>query len=246
MGFGMLLLGYFTATVMSLNSFGAMFALVGYVLSAVAAKKLAQYNTSFYFLLIAAIPQILLSGIIAYGALSGFAYEKLLLDVPVFSESLTATISNIKLAFDFIFTAALCFSVRRIATETGAEKVPYLAVRNFVFYCLAAVLQILYTVCLSGKWQVMYDFAISTMLPAWAIIITLVTLLLNCLMLLSCYRQICDVDDVDMPQKPSRFEFVNRRRAEKEARRQAYIEEAEQYRAARQSEQSNTRRKKRG
>ena len=55
-------------------------------------------------------------------------------------------------------------------------------------------------------------------LPVWALILSLATAILNSIMLFSCYGKICDENDVDMPQKPSRFAFVNRMRAERDER----------------------------
>ena len=73
------------------------------------------------------------------------------------------------------------------------------------------------------------EFSTSTLLPVWVVIIKLICWLFNCVMLFSCYSRICDVDDTEMLQKPSRFEFVNKRRAEKEKKIQERIEEAEEY-----------------
>ncbi len=229
MGFGLLLVGYFTATIMSLNSLGAIFSLLGYIILAVGAKKLSAYNTAFSALLAACIPMMLLSGAIAVGSVSSFLFEYMLVGSALISEELIVWLSNIKLVADLVFAGVLCYSIKKIAVETGAQKVPYLAVRNFVFCIIATLLQLFSFVCVSGYSKSLYDFAISTALPVWSLLITLFSILLICLMLFSCYRQICDVDDVDMAQKPSRFEFVNRRRAEKEAKRQKYIAEAEAY-----------------
>ena len=44
MGFGLLMIGYFTATMMSFNVLGGIFRLMGYILVCVAAKKLSQYK----------------------------------------------------------------------------------------------------------------------------------------------------------------------------------------------------------
>ena len=51
MGFGLLLIGYFTATLMSFNIFGSFFKLVGFLISAKGIKKLSAYNDRFGILL---------------------------------------------------------------------------------------------------------------------------------------------------------------------------------------------------
>ena len=49
--------------------------------------------------------------------------------------------------------------------------------------------------------------------------------LLNLYMIFTCYMKICDSNDVDMKQKPSRFAFVNKKREEEEAERQKILDE---------------------
>ena len=55
-------------------------------------------------------------------------------------------------------------------------------------------------------------FLEKTALPAWVLILNILILVLNVLMLFSAYTKICDESDVEMKQKPSRFEFVNKMR----------------------------------
>ena len=44
-------------------------------------------------------------------------------------------------------------------------------------------------------------------------------------MIFSCYAKICDSDDIEMKQKPSRFAFVNEKRKEQEEERQKILDE---------------------
>ena len=44
-------------------------------------------------------------------------------------------------------------------------------------------------------------------------------------MIFTCYMKICDSDDVDMKQKPSRFAFINQKREEEETERQKILDE---------------------
>ena len=44
MGFGLLFVGYFMTTLMSLNHFGAFFKLLGYIITLISALKLKKYN----------------------------------------------------------------------------------------------------------------------------------------------------------------------------------------------------------
>ena len=229
MGFGLLLVGYFTATIMSLNVCGGVFAFVGYFLMVFASKKLAQYNRSFICLLFASIVLLLLSSAIAVYDVSALLYKNLILPTQVISNTTADMLLKVRLFLELIFTAILCFSIKSISNQTGAQKTVYSSVRNFVFYCIFFVLQCVVWMASAMNIGFLKEFSMNTLLPVWVVIIKLVCLILNCVMLFSCYSRICDVNDTEMSQKPSRFEFVNKRRAEKEKKIQERIEEAEEY-----------------
>lgn len=228
MGFGLLLVGYFTATVMSLNVCGGAFALIGYILVFFASKKLLQYNHSFLYLLYASAVMILLSSVLAVYDVSSLMHRYLLIPTQPISDATADIFLNFKMFLDLGFTAVLCFSIKSIANETGAGKIVYASVRNFVFYCVFFVLQGIVWISTISNIAFLKELVVMTALPVWVVIIKLICLIFICLMLFSCYSRICDVSDVDMPQKPSRFGFVNRHREERERRHQEYLEQAQQ------------------
>ena len=229
MGFGLLVVGYFTATIMSLNTLGGVFSAVGFLMMLIAAKKLMEYDRNFLLLLVSSVIMLTLSAIVALGDVSAFLYKLMLIQSPLISETIAGAFVNIKLVCELFFTAILCYCVRSIAKQTGAENIAYAAVRNLVFYCISFALQIIVWLAANMQWEGLVSFVNGTALPIWMLIVTLFCLLINCVMLLSCYSKICDANDIDMPQKPSRFAFINRRREEQEKKRRQYIEEAEQY-----------------
>lgn len=229
MGFGLLLVGYFTATVMSFNMLGGVFSFVGYTIMLFASKKLMQYNRSFTLLLASTVLMILLSAVTAISDVSTLLQKYMLISYPLIGEGVASVFLNVRLVLELIFTAVLCYCVRGIAKETGAEKIVYTAVRNFVFFCISFALQVVVWLAANTQLVGLTAFVNGTALPIWMVIINLVCLLLNCFMIFSCYSRICDENDLEMPQKPSRFAFINRRREEKERKRQQYIEEAEKY-----------------
>ena len=229
MGFGLLLVGYFTATIMSLNVCGGAFAFTGYFLMIFASKKLSQYNRSFIYLLCASIVLLLLSSVVAVYDISALLYRNLIITTQVISDATADMLLKVRLFLEFGFTAVLCFSIKSISNQTGAQKTVYSSVRNFVFYCIFFVLQCVVWMASAMNIGFLKEFSSNTLLPVWVVIIKLVCLILNCVMLFSCYSRICDVNDIEMHQKPSRFEFVNKRREKKEIERQARIKEAEEY-----------------
>ena len=232
MGFGLLLVGYFTAGIMSINSLGGIFRFFGYILICKGAKKLSQYNNRFFFLLYVAIPSVILSAICAVSDISEFFM------LGLFEASIATTLSFFKVLFDFLTVLTMCIAVRSISAETGAEKTLYSSVRNLVFYCVYIVISLLIQGAQYFKNQTLLDFISDTALPIWMVIINLVCVILNCVMLFSCYARICDVDDLEMAQKPSRFAFINKMREEKEEKRRKYVKDAEEYLGIQQSKYS--------
>ena len=212
MGFGILLLGYFTATVMSFNIFGAFFKLVGYVLAFVGIKKLSQYHKSFSVLAVSCLSVIAISACCSLGDMSDFLYTNLLAPSRFISEALADTFSYIRYTLELVFNVLLCTAVAAISKETGAPKLVYISIRNLVIYCIYFVLQV---ICWM-PFEAIRSFLSATALPVWVLILNLLILILNVLMLFSAYTKICDEGDVEMKQKPSRFEFVNKMREERE------------------------------
>ena len=222
MGFGLLLMGYFLGMVMSLNIFGAFFRLAGFALAAYAARKLSDYHKGFSFLTLASIISVGVSVLGAISSLSAFLYDNMIISEKLIGDGLATAFGYARYGAELVFTVALCVAISLIAKETGEIKLRYVAIRNLALYCVYFVLQI---ICWLPHEYVGTLLQI-TALPAVAQLAGFALILLNLLMIFSCYRRICDEEDVDMPQKPSRFEFVNemrREREEKEKARQAKV-----------------------
>ena len=217
MGFGLLLMGYFLGMVMSLNIFGAFFRLAGFALAAYAARKLSDYHKGFSFLTLASMLSVAVSVLGAISSLSAFLYDNMIIAEKLIGDGLATAFGYARYGAELVFTVALCVAISLIAKETGEIKLRYVAIRNLALYCVYFVLQI---ICWLPHEYVGTLLQI-TALPAVAQLAGFALILLNLLMIFSCYRRICDESDVDMPQKPSRFEFVNQMRAEREEKEKA-------------------------
>ncbi len=217
MGFGLLLMGYFLGMVMSLNIFGAFFRLAGFALAAYAARKLSDYHKGFSFLTLASMLSVAVSVLGAISSLSAFLYDNMIISEKLIGDGLATAFGYARYGAELVFTVALCVAISLIAKETGEQKLRYVAIRNLALYCVYFVLQI---ICWLPHEYVGTLLQI-TALPAVAQLAGFALILLNLLMIFSCYRRICDESDVDMPQKPSRFEFVNQMRAEREEKEKA-------------------------
>jgi hypothetical protein len=217
MGFGLLLMGYFLGMVMSLNIFGAFFRLAGFALAAYAARKLSDYHKGFSFLTLASMLSVGVSVLGAISSLSAFLYDNMIISEKLIGDGLATAFGYARYGAELVFTVALCVAISLIAKETGEIKLRYVAIRNLALYCVYFVLQI---ICWLPHEYVGTLLQI-TALPAVAQLAGFALILLNLLMIFSCYRRICDESDVDMPQKPSKFEFVNQMRAEREEKEKA-------------------------
>lgn len=230
MGFGILFLGYFATTMMSIPlsrmfpiDLGGIVKLVGYILIIIAAKKLSDYNEGFMKLIPSSCLMVLISAFEGFLDVTVFLSINQIAEFP-FSNALiyvndAKTVDYVSFVATIYFVAALCLAIKQIAQDTGIKKIEIAATRNFVFYCILFIVQAISF--MPFEWVTVYKPVFVSAL----LIIELLCWLLNLYMLFSCYAKICDSDDVEMKQKPSRFEFVNKKREEQEAERQQIIAE---------------------
>ncbi len=209
MGFGILLMGYFAVHLMSMHAFGSFVELLGYAIMLVAVIKLNRYNGSFKWSALACAVMLAVSSLIAAVDVSQLLYEQLIISSQPFGEMYIIVLHYIELAGVFLLHTAMLAAIRAIAIETGVFKNAIVAVRNLIFVFLYMVLYLLATTV----------EAISTYCLIAAVFVYFLFVILNLVLIYSCYARICDECDVDMEQKPSRFAFVNRMRAESEQRR---------------------------
>ena len=228
MGFGLLFLGYFATTMMSIPlsrmlpiDLGGFVKLLGYILIIIAAKKLVEYSAGFMSLVASSSLMACISAFEAIVDVTAFLSDNQIAVFP-FSRALAHLndaniLDYISFAATIFFVATLCLAIKQIAQETEIKKIEISATRNFVFYCILFLVQAISF--MPFEWVKIYKPVFVSAL----LIIELLCWLLNLYMLFSCYARICDSSDVEMKQKPSRFEFVNKKREEQEEERQRII-----------------------
>ena len=227
MGFGLLLLGYlFAIDIISCNLLFPAGALMFYALS-----KLSFVNKSFekakYYLL----P---LMGI-------GFA-SVILLCLSMTSGKEYALwysyLGALSKLFMLLFLLKLLSGIRQLSVELSLKNLEIRAFRNqfyaFIFYIPAFLVQFDF-----GKHGVFLAY-----LTVIFVFIGFIIYFMNAKLLFDCYRIICMPEDVDMPQKPSRFQAVNEYRQRKEEAHQAALEAEQERVKARRAQRQN--KKKRG
>ena len=231
MGFGILLFGYFITTMMPIPlsmllpiDLSGFIRMLGYIVVIMAAKKLREYNSSFGMLVISSLIMTVISAIEGFVDLGLFLVNNQIVNLP-FAELLKSVndmqIVDYMALTVIVFVAALCLSIKQIGEDTGIKKVVTTSVRNLVFYV------ILFVVKAVSFLPIPFVKTYANVFVSALLIIELVCWILNLYMIFYCYAKICDSSDVDMKQKASRFSFVNKRRAEREAERNKIIDEFE-------------------
>ncbi len=201
MGFGLLFIGYLFSLDYSLQSvtFDLLPDVIGYLIMFSAMCKLGPYNKGFGYAKLLLLPLIALGGVtVAFEAagIAGYTPGSVILDIVKMCGMLSKF-------FTFAYTVALTIGIRDIARETDLKNVSFRAIRNMavsVFYYLAYIALDLLPI--SGAEAQMVNMIVY--------IFGLIVILLNLVLIFSCYMRICLEGDEDMPRKPSRFAIINR------------------------------------
>ncbi|MBE6546021.1 MAG: DUF1090 domain-containing protein [Ruminococcaceae bacterium] len=228
MGFGWLFVGYFVANFMSLHQFGAIFRMIGYGMMLGASVRLCRYHRSFLGLEILSLLMVLLCGVLSLGNAELFAQEFLLKELTLLPETVYTVFGHGEQWLMLALQAALLWAIRSIAVDIGVPKIAVSATRNFIFVCMY------YVVYAISLLPIPMPSVVSATVAIIAWILFFAWMILNQILLFSCYAKICDEDDVEMEQKPSRFAFVNQFRREVEQKEQKAREADALYREEKQ------------
>ena len=197
MGFGILFFGYFITFLMSLNSYGAVFALIGNYLMLNALQKISEYKHSTVrcipFLLVMALCNIL--GVVE--ALFSF-------DIGAIK-----TVSDtLLLLSSLLFNLFMFKAIYQLGEDTGVAEVKVSAKTNTFIAILYFISNLAILVFPNIKYLVMAAMILRLIFPLFALVL-----------IYKCFRFICAPEDADMPIKPSRFKFINEFR-EKQAQKE--------------------------
>ena len=210
MGFGWLFIGYFIATLMSINIAGSFIRIVGYGIIFFAASKLNKYNRTFTYLQIVTVLMLGVSLLISVSNVCGFLYDEMLIERNIFSEKFDLIMGFIEMCVSLVFNGVMLYSIHAIAVETQVNKIAVNSIRNFIFICLYFVLNVVAYL----PFGFVDEYVSILSLPV--LLLYFVCIILNLILIYSCYARICDENDTEMDRKPSRFAFINRMRAKME------------------------------
>ena len=186
MGFGLLFIGYFVTYIMS---YVLIPKLLGCVIMLVGVIKLSEYELKFK----RCIPVVgAMSAVSTYMLLKNI-FEYFRLDAVLFNEVVLNIVSTADEALAVLFHVVLLIAITSIAKSTGIDKLCFKAMRNLL---IVAVAEIAYFVALiipaSDVKQIIFLIALC---------LRFLWIVLNLILMASCYRMICDESDVDMPDK---------------------------------------------
>lgn len=207
MGFGILFFGYFITFLLSLNAYGPIFALIGNYIIFTALQKLSEYKQNISrcipFLLLMAICNLFSSVEVLFSA--DFGIAKTIIE----TVSLTSTL---------LFNIFLFLSLLSLGEDTEVEEVKSSAKANIALVIAYFAVNVLLIFSVGNKYILLVGLLLRLLFPLFALAL-----------IYKCFRFICDPDDLDMPTKPSRFNFINKmheRQAQKEKEAIAAREEA--------------------
>ena len=219
MGFGVLTVGYYITFLVGMiwqsEIWGVLLLLLGCILMMAGLNSLSEYEQSFRRALI-------FSAVLTLSAIYRTAQllsEQLLFDAPIFSESVLSVVEIVEFLAFVVFQVLMLLALRRLASDVENPRIIGSATRNTVVLGLYAAVQLLSVT----------PFTAAAYFKLSARLLQIVYHVLIGIMLITCYMQICDEEDLDMPLKKSRFAFVNRIREERARREQAAADSVTKY-----------------
>ena len=210
MGFGLLFFGYFAAFLMSINSYGFIFELVGYYIIFSALQKISEYKHS----LLRCFPPLLIMALCSLGNAAVFALDALQISTFMSEPLATAVLSALSLAASVTYHVFLYLSIISFGKDTELPDVVALAKTDIfviVVYFAANVAAMLASSLFeySNQYLMLGATLLRVLFPLFSIAL-----------IYKCFYKICAPEDIDVPTKPSRFKFINDLRARRENRSQ--------------------------
>ena len=229
MGFGYLFIGYLLATNPVYSAFTAVF---GVLLFAFAMRRLSLFNLPLRHAGMLVYPMLAVEG-------ARFVFELLrllsLVPAALFS-NVSSILMPISTVLSLLFHERLLSGIEELAIETELPKVRYRAKRNRLFAILTYALSLAITLPISAEGYLL--FAGSAFLPV--LIALVVCIVLNAMLIWSCYMWICLPEDLDMKRKKTGIAWLDRiedkLEADEEKRQAEKKEELEKLFRARQEQ----------
>ena len=219
MGFGILFVSYLLSFFISMVNYGYVIRLAGYALMTLSLLKIREYGREFNYPLIA-------SGVLVVYGIYDFIYQganAVSVKLPEFFASASAAMAYVNIIVIVGFNIALLYAIYSISSRLELDKQRNAAVRNAIFVMVYFVLTILAMGPLRSNEAYAKYFALPTLL------LQLGWIILNIILVFSCYMYICPEGDEDMPRKQSRIGFVNKLMEESDRRMEQASKDTQEY-----------------
>ena len=216
MGFGLLLIGYifaFTAKV-GLGPYHFAGMVLGGFLAYSGISELKKYSPVFIYAQITNVALLLCS----FFKTVLWVDESFALGLGLYSSNIAVVYQFVEFGVALLFNIAVLYSIADLSRRVEYPETRGKAFRNMIFVGIYNVYQIL-----------MFTPVANDILMSFLPFIQFIYTALNAFLIFKCYAMICTEGDEHMPRKPSRFAFVNKIRAERDAREQKALEEAREY-----------------
>ena len=186
MGFGLMFVGYFFTYIISLVLVPKI---LGYVLMMCATVKLSAFDIKFKRCIPVLGGLFLISSYTLLGDILGW----LNIGSSLFNNSVLNVVSVAEEVLVVAFHIFLMFAIGSIAIDTGLEKIRFRAIRNLLLICVAEILYVVVALL-----PVSDIFQAATFV---VVMLRFIWIVLDLILLASCYRMICEAGDEDMPEK---------------------------------------------
>jgi hypothetical protein len=224
MGFGLLLIGYFVSTLMSMHAYGWATQIVGFYLIFRALTKLWEYKHSFMRCLWPLVLMTVCQAVIGFRHL----FSDLPTDVLTILDSIHVDnlINTVFVTLLMIFHFLLLSSIRELAFDVEDDVIVRLTHRNFFIVGAYFLFNITVAFLPKGVGIPTLPNGISVLVPI-SVLASLIYPFFVLYLLFRCYARICAPEDKEMAEKPSRFAFVNKYREKRKAADEALDKQME-------------------
>jgi hypothetical protein len=120
-------------------------------------------------------------------------FEYFSIESSLFGEGVLNVVSTVDEAITVLFHVLVLIAITAIAKSTGIDKICFKAMRNLL---IVGVAEVTYFVVLAFP-----NSEIRQIIFWIALCLRLIWIVLDLMLLASCYRMICDESDADMPDK---------------------------------------------
>lgn len=197
MGFGLLFIGYFLEFLLRMSKIGVFTHVIGYMVMFMGLSRLRLYCRTFSYALYTTLPLMVVAVYRTFSELPQWFN----VSFPFVTNTVTTIVGILDTILLVLFHIFLAVALMTICRRTGVTKNAVRAMQNMVIVALYGVLNLSLTI---AKIQ-------NVPLYGVALLMQLIWVFANLLLLGSCYMRICPAgqENVERPERPSRFALVN-------------------------------------